>query len=111
MMTTQFDKYSDVIDSRDGSPTSRTTTSARTPRMRSSTRCTGIDYAEDWLYGAQLIRDSYFTEYAQELADDIGAINSDAGWPNSCIDWDQAARELKQDYTSIAFDGVTYWVR
>lgn len=64
----------------------------------------------DW-YPVTLIRDSYFREYAQELAEDIGAINPDAGWPYSCIDWEQAARELRMDYTPVEFDGVTYWVR
>jgi pyruvate/2-oxoglutarate dehydrogenase complex dihydrolipoamide acyltransferase (E2) component len=68
-------------------------------------------YAADWEYGETLIRDSYFKEYAQELADDIGAINRDATWPNDCIDWDRAARELQMDYTSVDFAGVTYWVR
>jgi DNA repair exonuclease SbcCD ATPase subunit len=68
-------------------------------------------YAPDWKYGETLIRDSYFQEYAQQLAADIGAINKDASWPNTCIDWEQAARELQQDYTSVEFDGVTYWVR
>jgi hypothetical protein len=69
------------------------------------------DYAPDWTYGAMLIRDSYFTEYAQELADDIGAIPKDAAWPCQYIDWERAADALKQDYTSVEFDGVTYWVR
>lgn len=64
----------------------------------------------DW-YPVTMIRDTYFKDYAYELADDIGAINSDAGWPNNCIDWDKAARELRMDYTSVEFDGVTYWVR
>jgi len=68
-------------------------------------------YAADWRYGETLIRDSYFEEYARELADDIGAIPRDAGWPTTCIDWEQAARELQMDYTSVNFDGVTYWVR
>lgn len=68
-------------------------------------------YSSDWKYGAILVRDSYFKDHAQELAEDIGAINSDATWPNNCIDWDQAARELQMDYTSVEFDGVTYWVR
>lgn len=68
-------------------------------------------YAPDWKHGETLIRDSYFKDYAQELADDIGAINSAATWPNNCIDWDRAARELQSDYTSVKFDGVTYWVR
>jgi hypothetical protein len=66
---------------------------------------------DDWHYGATLIRDSYFETYAQELADDIGAVNADATWPNNCIDWERAARELQQDYISVEFDGVTYWVR
>lgn len=65
----------------------------------------------DWTHGETLIRDSYFKEYAQELAEDIGAINADASWPNNCIDWDQAARELRMDYSSIGFDGTDYWIR
>ena len=65
----------------------------------------------DWEHGAGLIRDSYFRTYAKELADDIGAINSDATWPNNCIDWERAARELQVDYTCVDFDGITYWVR
>ena len=68
-------------------------------------------YAADWKYGEALIRDSYFKEYAQQLAEDIGAINADAQWPNTCIDWDQAARELQMDYTAVEFGGVTYWIR
>lgn len=68
-------------------------------------------YAPDWKYGEALIRDSYFETYAQELADDIGAINKDQNWPNNCIDWEEAARQLQQDYTSVEFDGVTYWIR
>lgn len=68
-------------------------------------------YSEDWRHGAALIRDSYFTEYAQDLAEDIGAIGKDLAWPACHIDWDAAADALKQDYTSVDFDGVTYWVR
>ena len=68
-------------------------------------------YASDWKDGSTLVRDSYFVEYAQQLADDIGAINKDARWPNDCIDWDKAAEELQQDYTAVEFDGVTYWVQ
>lgn len=68
-------------------------------------------YADDWKYGAQLIRDSYFVDYAQELAEDIGALPRDAAWPACHIDWDAAARALQQDYTSVDFGGVTYWVR
>ena len=65
----------------------------------------------DWEYGATLIRDSYFTEYAQDLAEDIGAIDRDSNWPATHIDWDAAADELKTDYTCVDFDGVEYWIR
>ena len=62
------------------------------------------DYAADWQYGETLIRDSYFEDYARELADDIGAVTGS-------IDWERAARELRMDYTAVDFDGVTYWIR
>lgn len=71
----------------------------------------GADSAEDWEWGVSVIRDSYFRTYAQELADDIGAIPDRLGWPLSCIDWDQAARELQMDYTPIEVLGVTFWTR
>ena len=68
-------------------------------------------YASDWKYGATLIADSYFATYAEELADDLGLIPKDSRWPATCIDWERAADELKQDYTSVDFDGHTFWVR
>jgi hypothetical protein len=68
-------------------------------------------YAADWHHGEPLIRDSYFEEYAQELAEDIGAVNKNATWPNTCIDWTEAAEQLQQDYTSVDWDGVIYWIR
>lgn len=67
-------------------------------------------YCPDWTYGATLIRDDYFEDYARELADDIGAVNRDSTWPNNFIDWEAAADALKQDYTEVDFDGVSYWV-
>lgn len=68
-------------------------------------------YAADWRHGETLIRDSYFEQYARELAEDIGAIKGNEAWPLSYIDWSAAADALKQDYTSVDFDGVTYWIR
>jgi len=65
----------------------------------------------DWEYGETLIRDTYFKDYAMQLADDIGAINRDSHWPNDYIDWDRAASDLQMDYTSVDFDGVEYWIR
>ena len=34
-------------------------------------------------------------DYAQTLADDIGAINPELAWPHTCIDWEDAWRELE----------------
>ena len=64
----------------------------------------------DW-YPITLIRDSYFRDYAEELAEDIGAINREATWPNNCIDWERAANELQMDYSSVEIEGATYWYR
>jgi predicted nucleic acid-binding Zn-ribbon protein len=71
----------------------------------------GEDYAEDWKHGCTLINESYFTEYAEELAGDIGAVDRNASWPLNHIDWEEAADELKIDYTEIDFDGTTFYVR
>lgn len=66
----------------------------------------------DWNHGAALIRDSYFEDYARECAEDMhGRALRDASWPFDCIDWSRAADELQTDYTSVDFDGVTYWIR
>jgi hypothetical protein len=69
---------------------------------------------EEWRgawYPVTLVRDSYFRDYAQEEAEDLDLVKSDARWPYTCIDWRQAAEELKQDYSTVEFDGVTYWYR
>ena len=65
----------------------------------------------DWQYGEGLIRHSYFKDYAQDLAEDCGLLENANTWPGRCIDWDQAAEELKMDYFSVDFDGVEYLIR
>ncbi len=133
MVTTEISNSDDVIDSRD--------VIARIEELREEIEAAGIPaneiggpndsmseertelatlealqddcsgYAEDWKYGATLVRDSYFTDYAQQLAEDVCEMPSDVRWPYTCIDWERAADELKQDYTSVEFGNVTYWVR
>lgn len=68
-------------------------------------------YSPDWTYGSTLVRDSYFETYAQELADDLGLTRDNESWPYTCVDWERATAELRQDYTCISFDGVDYWIR
>lgn len=65
----------------------------------------------DWEHGEQIIRDSYFQEYAEQLADDIGALEDSDKWPLRHIDWEAAAEELQTDYMCVTFDGTEYWIR
>lgn len=119
MRTKTISKYDDVIDSRD--------VIERITELQAQDDKTDEDlseleslvglsdeaegYTPDWTHGATLIRDSYFKTYAQELAEDCGMVKEGDKWPYSCIDWDQAAHELKMDHTAAEFDGITYWVR
>jgi len=68
-------------------------------------------YSSEWPDGVCLIRDTYFAEYAEEEAFSIGAIDRDVNWPFNHIDWEAAAKELKQDYSCFDYDGEDYWVR
>lgn len=119
-MTTSFSNTDDVIDSRDIVQRHEALSSAEVlsedekeeldllAKLISDINDYSGDDASD---GVTLIRDSHFEDYAQELAEDIGAVDKKAQWPNNCIDWERAARELQHDYTTVDFDGVDYWVR
>ncbi len=61
--------------------------------------------------GGPFVHENDFEAYAQELAEDIGAIPDDARWPCTCIDWEKAADELKMDYSSVEWNGETYLYR
>lgn len=52
-----------------------------------------------------------FTEYARELAEDIGAISRETQWPFCAIDWEQAALDLSMDYTEVTYAGTDYYTR
>ena len=70
----------------------------------------GKSCAPDWEHGETLIRDSYFTEYAQELLEDCGDLPKNL--PHYIqIDWEATARNIRMDYTPIEFGDVTYWIR
>lgn len=69
------------------------------------------EVGDEWRNGVTLIHDRYFERYAEELAEDIGAIDRNASWPNNYIDWEAAARDLQMDYSCITLDGHDYWYR
>lgn len=67
-------------------------------------------YAGDWQYGEALIHNSYFTEYIIDMLKDCGTLPSDIPWYIE-IDEEKTADNCKADYTSVDFDGETYWIR
>ena len=61
-------------------------------------------------YPATMIRDSYFTDYAEELCKDIGDLPQDI--PSYIeIDWEATARNIRMDYSCVEIDGIDYWYR
>lgn len=65
----------------------------------------------EWGCGITFIRETYFEDYALELAEDIGAISRNESWPLNHIDWVSAANELKIYYSELDIDGITYYYR
>lgn len=61
--------------------------------------------------GYTFIDEDDFEDYAREFAEGIGAVGDDNQWPVYCIDWERAARELATDYSSVEFEGHTYYYR
>jgi hypothetical protein len=49
-----------------------------------------------------------FEDYAMELAEETLGIDV-GSWPAFHIDWERAANELAMDYTSVEFEGTTYY--
>jgi len=68
-------------------------------------------YSGDRFRDTDAINDTYFEDYARQLAEDIGAIDPKADWPLTYIDWKAAAAALRQDYAEVDLDGTTFWVR
>lgn len=112
----------DILDPRDIAERLEYLTSER-DELESSQLDEFLDENEDEIDALQevvdegiddtLVHEDYFQEYAEELAVDIGAIDrSQRGhWPYTCIDWEQAAEELKRDYSVIDIRGGTYYYR
>jgi hypothetical protein len=77
-----------------------------------------IAYAEDIINlldtvpaDETLIHEDSFTDYAQQMAEDLYGPEIISGWPGGYIDWEWAARELRQDYSSVEVSGDTYYYR
>lgn len=64
----------------------------------------------NWKYGETLIRESALQDYVQEFCEDCGYISKDFPWWIE-IDWGKTADNVSQDYTTVDFDGVDYYIR
>lgn len=72
----------------------------------------GCGTSHDWggnKYPDSLIAEYHFAEYAEDFANDIGAVARDSSW--IVIDWEATANGMKQDYREVDFDGSAYWYR
>lgn len=65
----------------------------------------------DFMHGATMVPETDFEEYAREIAEDCCDMSHADRWPFTCIDWEQAAKELAMDYTEVTYQGDTYLVR
>lgn len=67
------------------------------------------EYAgDDCKDGVHLIRDSYFETAMDEMLEDIGDLPKNLpSYLKITVDYD----ELKMDYTSVEYEGVTFWFR
>ena len=64
----------------------------------------------DWNYGATLIPESDWEEYVEDLLKDIGYIDKDFPYW-IVIDWAATADNVAADYSTVDYDGDTYYYR
>jgi hypothetical protein len=67
----------------------------------------------EFRHGETMIPEDAFEDYARELAEDLGYMDSKtaSSWPFTCINWSEAADELRQDYSEAEYQGQTYLAR
>lgn len=60
-----------------------------------------------------LINERYFKTYAKELAAEENPQWSEHEpvWPYSCLNWNDAVKELMQDYVEIDYEGIIFYIR
>jgi hypothetical protein len=71
-------------------------------------------HPNDWGDGITFIHEDDFTDYCEELAYEVGYLEDLRKETNPlsyCIDWDKWARDCKNDYAEIEFEGQTYLYR
>ena len=74
------------------------------------------EQSPDWHYGEALIHEDYFTQYIEDLINDCYEMPKEINtgnwpWNHMHMDWESAAEDAKQDYTTIEVEGKTYYIR
>ena len=64
----------------------------------------------EWDDGATLIPESDWEEYVEDLVKDCGYISNDVPWW-IVIDWAATADNVAADYSTVDYDGDTYYYR
>lgn len=64
----------------------------------------------DFEYGETLIAEHEFEDYAKELCKDFGYIKKDHPWWIE-IDWVATAANMAQDYSTVRYRSIDYYVR
>lgn len=68
------------------------------------------ELGSEFEYGVTLVQEDYFEEYTKELLTDCGYLSKDfPSWIE--IDWEATAKNVKQDYTGVEYQGRTYYGR
>lgn len=70
--------------------------------------CEGL--TSEWKDGATLIRYSYWTDHVQSECEELGYISRDFPWWIE-IDWERTASNVAQDYSTVDYDGIEYYIR
>jgi len=66
--------------------------------------------SSEWIDGIDLINEDYWVEYVEEMLKDIGDLPSDIPYCIA-IDWEQTAENIRVDYSSVEYDGDTFYFR
>jgi len=68
------------------------------------------DEIPEWQHGEALVPVDDWEEYVQELLEDCGTLPKDLPW-YVVIDWTATAENIAQDYSTIDYQGETYYFR
>jgi hypothetical protein len=70
-------------------------------------------YTYGWKYGVTLVHERHWVNYAKDYAYNKDYRNDrllvENQWPINCIDWDEAAEQLKLHSCFVSIDGETYF--